>query len=452
MFRPEINLKLHIRERVFSMAEHPTFPGVPYGQEGRQGTVYKLLSEDGGQDVAMKVFRPSFRHPSLIRTSEKMLGISGFRGLRVCDRQVLSPQLEMELLSQYPELLYSVIMPWIDGDTWCEVIQERRELQEEQCRHLAISFAGILADMEQRGLAHTDLSSSNLMISGYQAEDLSEVRIELLDLEDLYMAGIEEPDHLPEGINGYMAQYVRKDLVWGPDSDRFAGGILIAEMLAWSSPEIRNLSWGDSYFDPDELQQECNRFELMQQTIEKLYGYEAAGLFVRLWRSEQLQQCPSFGEWLIALSSIDSVVELDQPVEEPREDVVDEVQGSEKLEAIQVNPFPDDKLKESLQKARELEGRGQLTAALWEYGKLISYFPEASSLRREIEMVMSSVQQSIDESLEAEVKDTLKVRDMLRKEQITEPENLYRNVWMVTLILSVVFILISLTIYIFKNI
>ncbi|MNJ29259.1 hypothetical protein D3C77_238190 [compost metagenome] len=290
------------------------------------------------------------------------------------------------------------------------------------------------------------------MVSGYQEEKLSEICVELLDLEDLYMTGIEEPDHLPEGMNGYMATYARKDSVWGPDSDRFAGGILIAEMLAWSSPEIRNLSWGESYFDPDEIQQECNRFELMQQTIERLYGYETAGLFVRLWRSEQLQQCPSFGEWLIVLSSIDLEAELDQPVEELREDVANEVQGSQESEAIQVNPFPDDKLEESLQKARELEEGGQLSAALWEYGKLISYFPEASSLRREIEIVMSSVQQSIDESLETEAKDTLKVRDILRKEQITEPENLYRNVWMVTLILSVVFILISLVFYIFKNI
>ena len=37
-FQPSPNQKLEIDDGIFNVAEHPSAPGMPYGQEGRQAT------------------------------------------------------------------------------------------------------------------------------------------------------------------------------------------------------------------------------------------------------------------------------------------------------------------------------------------------------------------------------------------------------------------------------
>jgi len=43
-FQPEVNLELTIDDATYRVAEHPAAPGIPYGQEGRAATVYKLAA------------------------------------------------------------------------------------------------------------------------------------------------------------------------------------------------------------------------------------------------------------------------------------------------------------------------------------------------------------------------------------------------------------------------
>ena len=44
-FRPAVEQEILIDEVVYRFVEHPAAQGMPYGQEGRAATVYKLHSE-----------------------------------------------------------------------------------------------------------------------------------------------------------------------------------------------------------------------------------------------------------------------------------------------------------------------------------------------------------------------------------------------------------------------
>ncbi|MDR0268493.1 hypothetical protein [Paenibacillus sp.] len=434
------------------MAEHPRFAGIPYGQEGRQGTVYKLVCPEDDQSYALKVFRPSFRHPTSIKKAEILKRYAGFSGMRACSRTVIHPQDSKELLGQYPELLYAAVMPWIEAETWNEILTSKRELLPEQCRLLAEAFIHIMMGFEENGLAHTDLTSSNVMI------DLSseEPRVEFVDLEDLYMGEFEEPDELLGGVDGYKALFLQQESLWGPYTDRFSGGILITEMLAWEDSEIREQCWGESYFSPGEMQQPSARRELMYRTLERLYGAALAGLFERLWNAEQLEQCPSFGEWSVILASAEK---RSHPKEEESSSGQmasaeynsdeqslsdDEQPGSDAWEAADL--LPAEEMENRLIKARTLEQQGKFPAALWEYGRLTESFPEQSAIRREIEIVMAKIQETIDQYGDS-LKSEGVVRQFQQKASDFNKESSYSKLWIILLGASFIILIIAVLAY-----
>lgn len=467
MFPPEAGSQFCIREQIYTIAEHPLFPGTPYGQEGRQGTVYKLLHSDNSRAAALKIYRPLFRNPAAINTLSQFHELSQVEGLSVCAREILNPQQDMELLQEYPELLYSSIMPWIEGLTWTDVLLGRTGLSVEQCRSLALALANTLAEMEQKGAAHIDLSSSNLMFC-----DIPETtswdepaKVELIDVEDMFMEGFLEPDYLPEGLNGYMPVHHHEEYPWGLHYNRFSGGVLLAEILAWSSAEVRGMSWGESFFDPQEMQKECERFSLLLRVLEENYGVVVSGMFARVWNAEQLNLCPSFGEWAIELSSVKRKREPETPNSQSQEtDIVNKaIQGIGQEEPLEdgvpnepVNPlamrdFPSKEMEAALLKARSLEGQNKLPSALWEYGKLVEQYADNPSILREIEIAMAEVQQAIDNSYVSDSTSTSPIKSLLKSEEEIPNGSIYRNVWLITLIVSVMLIVLALAFYIFNH-
>ena len=144
-FYPVPGASLVLGGREYRVAEHPAAPGMPYGQEGRQAVVYQLLA--GEERVALKVFKPRFRDPGQVSLADKLAGYADLPGLRVCRRTVLSAQRHGVLLQEYPDLIYCVVMPWIEGPTWMQVVLERRALQAEGSLGLARELARVLARM-----------------------------------------------------------------------------------------------------------------------------------------------------------------------------------------------------------------------------------------------------------------------------------------------------------------
>ena len=235
-FQAEVNLELAIDNMHWRIAEHPAAPGMPYGQEGRSAVVYRL--DNGTEARALKVFKPRYRLPSLVALAQKLQPFADTPGLAVCQRTVLTPQHHAALLRQYPDLIYAVLMPWIEGPTWMEVVLRRDDpqdsvLSQEQSLALARALIAILAEMEQRSVAHCDLSGPNVLLPGIlptAERSGGGGDVALVDVEQLYGPGLERPNVLPGGSPGYAHQ-TAPDGLWSSEADRFAGAVLAAEML-----------------------------------------------------------------------------------------------------------------------------------------------------------------------------------------------------------------------------
>jgi hypothetical protein len=208
-FQPEVDQQLVIGGVTYRVASHPAAPMLPYGQEGRAGIVYQLLAPPTAAGAvpearALKVFRPRFRLPGLVTLSDRLAVFAELPGLTVCRRLVLTPRRHPELLLEHPDLTYAVLMPWITGPTWQEIVLERQALAPEQSLTLARALADELATMEERGLAHCDLSGPNVLLPVLAANaDPALALVELVDVEQLYGSELVRPEAVPSGSLGY---------------------------------------------------------------------------------------------------------------------------------------------------------------------------------------------------------------------------------------------------------
>ena len=288
MFNPNLNTRLSIDGVEYTFAPHPAVPSLVWAQEGRHATVYRV--QDKREAYGLKVFRPAFRHPGLITTAESLWTYHELPGMLVCKQAVITREGFPELVGQYEDLDYAMVMPWIDGDTWFDALGNHQRLTLDQSRALAESMAWVLYALELNQLAHCDLSS------GIDS-------IHLVDVEDLYSPWLEPPPMLPAGSAGYQHKESPTGGQWGPVGDRFAGVVLMAEMLGWAHPDVRKAAWGESYFAPDELQQSSERFDILLKAL-KIYHPGFAETFEQAWRSDRLEDCPPLKTWYDLLDAL----------------------------------------------------------------------------------------------------------------------------------------------------
>jgi uncharacterized cupredoxin-like copper-binding protein len=282
----------------YRVAERPGASGQVYAQEGRQGAVFQLTAYDR-PPMALKAFLPRFRDPGLVRQAEWLASFTEIPGLQVCRRSVLSPRRHADLLHQHPDLSYAVIMPWVTGPRWQDLLRERRPLSADQSLALARALADLLTGLEEQGLAHGDLAGSNLLLPGL-ADAAADYPLALVDVEGMCGPGLEPPEALPSGSAGYGH---RAAAAGGRNSDRFAGALLLAELLGWCDEQVRAAAAKEYYFDPEELQQPGTRYDTLRAALGRRWGDGVAQLLDRAWCSETLADCPSIGEWLLALPS-----------------------------------------------------------------------------------------------------------------------------------------------------
>ncbi|WP_027088430.1 hypothetical protein [Cohnella panacarvi] len=310
-FQPEAGARLGINGNEYLIGAHPNAQTLPYGQEGRQGTVYLLESEHGRKKKALKVFRGKFVNPSLAHHSRQIVGNADVSGLSACERFIVTPQNDPDLLHREPDLLYAVVMPWIEGPTWMDVMLNKRPLTRKQAFSAAFALVQALAGMEQRGLAHCDLSGPNVMLPMLGERSLGVKPIDyvqLIDLEQMYASSLDRPEQLAGGSPGYAPIHLTASQLWSAHADRFAGAVLIAEMLSSCFEAFYAEAWGESYFAPDELQRGGDRAGSMVDRLRREWGDGIADLFARAWDSEELSACPTFGEWSVALSRSEHLV------------------------------------------------------------------------------------------------------------------------------------------------
>lgn len=319
-FRPAPNFQLTIRNRKFTVCEHPAAPGIAYGQSGRRALVYHLRDESG-RYYALKVFNQTFRTVEIEQSAKNLQNYAKLPGLGVCQRLVLNDVQDATLLQHYPDLRYAVLMPWVLGRTWQEVILMRIAFTPRESFQFANGLVNILAGMERAGLAHCDLSGANVLLPGLFNH---QPPVELVDVEEMYLPGAQQPARLPAGTPGYNHQTASSGL-WGGEADRFSGAVLVAEMLGWFDPQIRAAALttpageaGEQFFPVSEMQTGCPRFDILRGRLETHWGAQIAVLFERAWHSAQLVDCPSFAEWQSAFSALNSRLPILEETSQPQ--------------------------------------------------------------------------------------------------------------------------------------
>ncbi|MEC0203048.1 hypothetical protein P4H39_10445 [Paenibacillus lautus] len=414
-FQPNPGDGIVVNGTAYTVGQHPAAPGVAYAQAGRQGIVYQLIPVDGElhEAKALKVFFPKFRIPAMVYQSEHMGNYREIPGLQVSSREVLTPERNGDLIAEYPDLLYAVIMPWIHGCTWFDVISDQRNLGRSESLMLAKALAAIGSSMEQRGLAHCDLSAPNVMLPFFSEVKLPEgaAAVELVDVEQMYSPKMDRPDVLLAGSPGYAAHRTVHSGLWSSYADRFAGAVIIAEMLGWSDPAIVNRAWGESYFDQHEMQTPCERYFLLKKSLGQRWGTRISDLFGRTWDSQDLSSCPTFGEWLIALSSLseEEVVEEvpavvaaaaahDDNSDEVRSETPQEV-PAEIMASLGIEPgtreVNDNVVGRLFHQARDLEDAGNLSGALEIFRSAYHFVKKDSPLEVELAAAIQGLEEQL---------------------------------------------------------
>ncbi|MFJ8529117.1 tetratricopeptide repeat protein [Bacillus sp. NPDC094106] len=374
VFRPEVGESITLNRKQYRFTKHPAVFGIdiPYGQEGRQGIVYQLQNDQTGEKIALKVFKNRYREEK--HKLEFLNTLSKMTGFQVGSRYIVTKSEHAEVIEISEDLVNAIVMPWIHGPTWADILQEQRPLGKQDCFKLMKAFLKILKKMEDEQLAHNDLSSSNILIPYLTEEQMiDQYIIELVDIEQMYGPKIERPSLLPAGSAGYAPIYLQKG-VWQKEADRFSGAILLSEMLAWCDEDIRKQKWADaSYFKAEEMQTSCERYNLLLHSLQTNWGTRVTSLLQQAWESNRFEECPSFTEWHEVLSDLEEVIEHDK----------------ETSQQVSNSVF----LSKCLEIARLFEEKGMPQAALYEYTAISSLEHVTKALKEELKTLIESLQE-----------------------------------------------------------
>jgi hypothetical protein len=285
---------------------HPWFceePDDVYVLEGAEALIYQLREIETGAVAALKVSKPYFRGEQIAQSVAALRPYATLPGLMLGNRICLTHATHPDLLTTYPDLDYAILMPWIEGRTWSGLMLDPAASMSyagEQALTLAHMTAQVLWNLEAHHLAHTDVAGGNIIL-------LPDCKnIELLDIENLYMRGAPTPHYVSRGSPGYQHPRLGPLGQWTPEGDRFAGAILLTEMLAWADPVVRALTpiGSETLFQTHELQRtDSSRWAATRDALWALCP-PALGLFDRVWASATLADCPELSEWALMLLDV----------------------------------------------------------------------------------------------------------------------------------------------------
>jgi hypothetical protein len=291
-----------VPESAFAVADEMAF-----ARQGRKARVFKLRAPDGSM-YALKTFYRGFSLPEYVPLTTALQAFADIDGLRSCRRRVID---EAEAVSiGEPGLTYAILMPWVEGVAWAGVVEARFPLAARTCLAMAVQTSTILARMEARGLTHADISSSNVLVTSAEGGP----RVELIDVEDMYHEAFGPLPYVPDGSPGYAHPRHQGRGCRNRHGDRFAGAILLTEMLIWPEMAVRQSAADVSVFEPHELCRGGPKFELARMLL-SAQSERVAHLFERVWDSPGPSSCPRLADWADAIATIptDLVSTQDSP-------------------------------------------------------------------------------------------------------------------------------------------
>ena len=307
MFHPHTGQLLPIGAGYYRFLPHPYFPEDEqevFVIEGGEAFVYKLQHMGFKTFYALKMMKPGYRDAYTVKVAQCLAQYRTLPGLFLAQRSCLTRENYPELIKRFPDLEYAVLFPWIEGRTWAGLMSDpvaSSLYTLADARNLAQAMAYALWNLEAHSLAHTDIAGGNVVLG----PDFKQVQ--LIDLESLYIDGAKLPKRRSHGSPGYQHPQQDERGQCRLDGDRFAGAILLAEMLTWWNPAVRAQTpdEAESLFSSRELQasDESIRWRRVRRTLSQL-GEPLLDLFDQAWYSASLEECPDFGTWSMAIASV----------------------------------------------------------------------------------------------------------------------------------------------------
>jgi hypothetical protein len=278
----------------FEVQAHPSARTIRYAAEGRRAIVYQVAKTNsrGRELLALKVFFQAYRSPDLETTTRRLWSLGNLQGMRAARRRIVLPS--EPAVAEHPDLAYAMLMPWIQGKTWFDLLVAARargdHLEPQRAVRLCERFLRVLRGLEEKSLAHTDIAPGNVAIVDGSG-------IELLDLEDIYTPDSPLPRHGSGGSVGYRHQGSNPGkAVWCKEADRYAGAILAAEMLALADPNLARLATDEGFFGENcRSAQGREKFAKAEACLHKL-APRFLEVFRRSWTAPNLTECPALAE------------------------------------------------------------------------------------------------------------------------------------------------------------
>lgn len=293
-------------EQVISISNQPYFFDIhPFAKNmvfsliGSKAKIFRVRNDEGGL-FALKVFYKSFRTSHIIILNDILKQYVDLPGLTVSNRLVLTKENNADAIREYPDLEFSVLMPWIEGSTCLEIFSFFDNLPLPKAPEIIQNtkrLSEILYGLERYGLAHTDISSSNVIVNTTAS------KIDFVGIENFYGEKIPQPAYLSAGSPGY-AHPTASEGLWCPEADRFAGAILVVEYLGLLDAKIKQYAHGETFFASAELgQRTSGRFNYLKKFLASL-DKRLSELFTQTWFSPTLEKCPSLEEWYVVMKDI----------------------------------------------------------------------------------------------------------------------------------------------------
>ncbi|HKD75080.1 MAG TPA: serine/threonine-protein kinase [Ktedonobacterales bacterium] len=302
-FQPTPGMRLQIGASIYEFVPHPLLPrdmGEVYVIEGGEAIIYQIYDRAVDEYIALKLMKFAYRGESIARATAQLQNYVQIPGLALCQRVCLTRASHPQVIALYPELEYAILMPWISGRSWAGFMQDRvasERYQPANAITLAMATAQVMWELEAHHVVHTDIAGSNIVFSpDYR-------RVELLDLENIFIPQLPARQRQSQGTPGYQHRHLPSEGQRHRAGDRFAGAILLAEMLAWADPAIRAQTSPDaeSLFQPQELQDvNAPRFQAVRHAIWNICT-SVLPLFDQAWTSKDLMSCPEMGTWALTL-------------------------------------------------------------------------------------------------------------------------------------------------------
>jgi internalin A len=190
----------------------------------------------------------------------------------------------------------AVLMPSVTGYDWAfwadKLRDDRLSLSQQQRLQLCKHLSEHIICLEENGISHRDLSSTDIMI------DSQTWQVHLIDWDSLYHDSLDMPENTTFGTYGYLSPIIKESPhnSWCQYSDRFALAILNVEFLLMTKGYP--LTGDGGMFEQKELN---NRYGPgISKALNDLHKDfpEAASLFSTALDANSFEQCPSPQAWL----------------------------------------------------------------------------------------------------------------------------------------------------------